>query len=253
MCLALGGSGLHRRTLLARLAQLGGGAAALTALGPVVWARSGDGPPLPTEVAGVKLPLSALVVKAAREVYGEEPPVIYFHSVRTFVLASLYADWVTPKLEFTPELVMIASLFHDIGLTPTREVYGRPFEIVSAEHARDFVVREGGFSERDADLIYRSIALHFGKALDEPEPEARLIQIGAVIDLFSKTPRQLGWAEFPALPEIRLIAGALPRCRFKTAFIEEQRAHVARTHDPGPVAKWVADPPPDIASSRWPE
>ena len=41
--------------------------------------------------------------------------VIYFHSVRTFVLASLYADSRTPKLTFKRELVMLASLFHDIG------------------------------------------------------------------------------------------------------------------------------------------
>ena len=106
MCLALGANGLDRRTLLGRIARLGGSAAALTALGPVVWAQSGNDPPLPAEVANVKLPLSALVLKAAREVFADEPPVIYFHSVRTFVLASLYADSRTPKLTFKRELVI---------------------------------------------------------------------------------------------------------------------------------------------------
>jgi hypothetical protein len=115
MCLALGADGLDRRTLLGRLARLGGSAAALTTLGPVVWAQSSNDAPLPAEVAGVKLPLSALVLKAAREVAAHAPPVIYFHSVRTFVLASLYADSV--KLTFNRELVMLSSLFHDIGLT----------------------------------------------------------------------------------------------------------------------------------------
>ena len=42
-------------------------------------------------------------------------PVIYFHSVRTFVLASLFAD--SEKWTFDRELVMLASLFHDVGLT----------------------------------------------------------------------------------------------------------------------------------------
>ena len=42
MCLALGADGLDRRTLLGRLARLGGSAAALMALGPVVWAQSGN-------------------------------------------------------------------------------------------------------------------------------------------------------------------------------------------------------------------
>jgi HD domain len=248
MCLALGAGGLDRRTLLARLARLGGSAAALMTLGPVVWAQSGNDPPLPAEVAGVKLPLSVLVLKAAREVAAEAPPVIYFHSVRTFVLASLYAD--SQKWTFNRELVMLSSLFHDIGLTVTGERPGRPFEVVSAERARDFVVREAGFSAGDADLVYRGIALHFGMAQDQPEPEVRLIEIGTSIDLFSKI---LDKDDFPTQPEIDRIAEALPRHRFKAAFLEEQRAHVARTRDPGPVAKWVARPHPGIANSRWPE
>ena len=249
MCLALGAGGLDRRTLLGRVARLGGSAAALMALGPVVWARSGNDAPLPAEVANVKLPLSALVLKAAREVAAVAPPVVYFHSVRTFVLASLYADSMTPKLTFDRELVMLASLFHDIGLTDAREIPDRPFEVVSAEQAREFVLREGGFSARDADLVYRGIALHFGNAQDQPEPEVRLIEIGTSIDLFS---RILNKVDFPTQGEIDRIAKALPRHRFKTAFLEEQRAHVARTRDPGPVAEWVARPHPGIAASRWP-
>ncbi len=251
MCLALGADGLDRRTLLGRLARLGGSAAALTVLGPVVWAQSGNEAPLPAEVANVKLPLSALVLKAAREVAAVAPPVIYFHSVRTFVLASLYAD--SQKWTFDRELVMLASLFHDIGLTVARELPDRHFEEVSAERAREFHVREGGFSAGDADLVYRGIALHFGKAQNQPEPEVRLIQIGAGIDLFSKTLQALGEAEFPTQPEIDRIAKALPRHRFKTAFLDEQRAHVARMRDPGPVAEWVRNPRPGIAASRWPE
>src|SRR5262245_60155214 len=247
MCLALGAGGLDRRTLLGRLARLGGSAAALMALGPVVWARSGNDAPLPAEVANVKLPWSALVLKAAREVAAVALPVIYFHSVRTFVLASLYAD--SQKWTFDREVVMLASLFHDIGLTDAREIRDRPFEVVSAELAREFVVREGGFSPRDADLVYRGIALHFGKAQDQPEPEVRLIEIGTSIDLFSKV---LDKDDFPTQPEIDRIAKALPRHRFKTAFLEEQRAHVGRTRDPGPVAQWVARPHPDIVNSRWP-
>src|SRR5262245_19737575 len=249
MCLALGAGGLDRRTLLGRLARLGGSAAALMTLGPVVWARSGNDAPLPAEVANVRLPSSALVLKAAREVAAVAPPVIYFHSVRTFVLASLYADSRTPKLTFDREVVMLASLFHDIGLTDAREIRDRPFEVVSAELAREFVLREGGFSARDADLVYRGIALHFGKAQDQPEPEVRLIEIGTSIDLFSKV---LDKDDFPTQPEIDRIAKALPRHRFKTAFLEEQRAHVGRTRDPGPVAQWVARPHPDIVNSRWP-
>ena len=110
-------------------------------------------------------------------------------------------------------------------------------------------MREGGFSASDADLVYRGIALHFGNAQNQPEPEVRLIEIGTSIDLFSKI---LNWVDFPTQGEINLIAEALPRHRFKTAFIEEQQAHVARTRDPGPVAKWAANPHPGIASSRWP-
>jgi len=251
MCLALGANGLDRRTLLGRLARLGGSAAALTALGPVVWAQSGKDPPLPAEVAGVKLPLSALVLKAAREVFAEAPPVIYFHSVRTFVLASLYAD--SEKWTFDRELVMLASLFHDIGLTDAREIRGRAFEEVSAELAREFVLREGGFSAGDADLVYRGIALHMGNAAqNQPEREVQLIQIGTGIDLFSKKLEALGGGDFPTQDEINRIARALPRHRFKTAFREEQRLHVERTNDPGPIVEWLSKPRPGIAASRWP-
>ena len=91
----------------------------------------------------------------------------------------------------------------------------------------------------DAGLVYRGIALHFGKAQDQPEPEVRLIQIGAGIDLFSKKLQVLGGGDFPTQGEINRIAKALPRHRFKTAFLEEQRAHVARTRDPGPIVEWL--------------
>lgn len=248
MCLALGAEGLDRRILLGRIARLGGSAAALTTLGPVVWAQTGNGPPLPAEVAGVRLPLSALVLKAAREVYADSEPVIYFHSVRTFVLASLYAD--QERWTFNRELVMLSSLFHDIGLTKKQEKRGRSFLEVSADRAREFVVSEGGFSAGDADLVHRGIALHFDPP-DQSEPEVRLIAIGTSIDLFS---RVLGEADFPTQDKIDRIATALPRHRFKTAFLEEQREHLRRTGDPGPIVGWLnSNPGPRIAASRWPE
>lgn len=258
MCLASCSTDLDRRKLLSCLAQFGGGAA-LTTLGPVVWAQSGAsaGPPLPVEVAGVKLPLSALVRKAAADVHGKSPPLIYFHTLRTYVLGALYAEWVSPKLAFKDELLLLACLFHDIGLTEAGAKPGRPFEQVSGEYGRDFVMREGGFSAGDADLVYRGIALHVARAWNAPEPEVRLVMFGALSDLYARVRPRAGAPhdDFPTQAEIDAIATALPRHRFKATWIDMLRAHVARTGDPGDIAGFAANPPlsPSIAASRWPE
>ena len=145
MCLSFYPANRDRRALLGHLARLGCGATALTTLGPVVWGQTVGGLPLPTEVAGVRLPKSALVEKAAQRVAADAPPVIFFHSVRTFVLGALHAERSTPRQTFNPELVLLSSLFHDIGLTAAREIGNRPFEEVSAEQGREFVMREGGY------------------------------------------------------------------------------------------------------------
>src|SRR5579862_4739573 len=70
---------------------------------------------LPTVVAGVEIPQTSLAKEATAVALSSEPIEIFRHSLRTFLFAELIAT--KRAIEHDRELVYVASILHDTGLS----------------------------------------------------------------------------------------------------------------------------------------
>jgi HD domain-containing protein len=81
------------------------------------------------------------------------------------------------------ELLYVAAVFHDLGLTPRYRSPDRRFEIDGAEQARDFLTAHG-VAETDVRLVWNAIALHTTPAIPAyMEPETGLVTAGVELDV----------------------------------------------------------------------
>ncbi|MCJ1714978.1 HD domain-containing protein [Curtobacterium sp. VKM Ac-2922] len=110
-----------------------------------------------TTIAGITIPDSTLAAEATQLVRDTTPDLLFHHSSRVFLFGSLQAEalGIAPD----PELLYVAALFHDLGLVPQYQDMTQRFEIDGADHARDFLRRQGrGYA--DALTVWTAIALH---------------------------------------------------------------------------------------------
>lgn len=132
-------------------------------------------------IAGVPIPDSALAQQATELVRETAPGLLFDHSRRVFLWASLRAH--EQGLEFDAELLYVAAMFHDLGLT---ERFGRTdqrFEIDGADEARRFL-RAHGIGASQADRVWTAIALHTTPQIPlHMEPEIALLTRGVELDV----------------------------------------------------------------------
>src|SRR5271169_6123146 len=98
---------------------------------------------LPREIAGVRIPDSALSQKAVDLAFRVSPPVVWTHVMRTFVFGGLVAQ--AQKLRYDEELFFLSAVLHDLGLVAEFRGQDR-FEVVGAD-AADAFLKEQGLSE----------------------------------------------------------------------------------------------------------
>jgi len=108
-------------------------------------------------IADIAIPDSALAVAATELVRDTTNELIFNHSRRVFLFGSLRAQAmnITPE----PELLYVATLFHDLGLVAQHKNVAQRFELDGAGHAREFLTSHG-FSGADANEVWTAIALH---------------------------------------------------------------------------------------------
>ena len=109
------------------------------------------------------------------------PPELVGHCRRTysFGAALLHGQGRT----FDPELLYIAAMLHDLGLTDEFEDGVTPFERIGADAARGALLAEGAPPETAA-LVHEAIALHLeASTADDPRPEVAGVSIGAGVDV----------------------------------------------------------------------
>ena len=164
---------------------------------------------LPREIAGVRLPDSALALKAVDLVFRVSPPVVRTHVVRTFVFGSLVGK--AQGSRYDDELFFLGAVLHDLGLTAEFRASER-FEVVGADAADAFLKAERVDLQR-REIIWDAIALHTSVGIaSRKRPEIALVHIGAGVDVLG--------TELDKLPP-QLVAAtieALPRHDFKSAF-----------------------------------
>lgn len=162
-------------------------------------------------LAGVSAPDTPLIAEAIE--YGRSlyEPYLFNHAVRSWLFAASIGR--ATHVDADPEVVAIGTLLHDIGLTNGVSGSNR-FEVNAADAARTFV-RDRGFSDRRAQLVWDLVALNSTVSIAlHKEAEVALGTMGIGLDY--------GGFGFDSIPstEMKAILEAFPRLRMKQQFAE---------------------------------
>ena len=179
--------------------------------------------PESSEVSGVRLPDSKMARDVTRIVRDAEGDLLFQHSVRVYYWAALAGK--RKGLSVDPELLYVAAMFHDFGMTSGYGTSHSRFEVDGANAARDFL-KKHGVSDTDSQNIWLAIALHTTNGIPPHLfPIATLLAEGANMDLVAA-----GYDDFTAA-ERNAVEAAHPRpARFAEGFM--QTAYDSLKHRP---------------------
>jgi hypothetical protein len=166
---------------------------------------------MPEVIAGLVVPETTAVAEASRLVQETTTPLIYQHSRRVYFFARMHAQRTGAQPD--PELLYLASMFHDVGLgTPFSDVEQR-FEVDGADHGRRFLLAHG-FPPSAADTVWTAIALHTTPGIPaRMGPEIAAIHLGVLTDIVG-----FGLDRLDA-GQVADIVAAHPRGDFKNEFL----------------------------------
>jgi HD superfamily phosphodiesterase len=134
-----------------------------------------------TTIGGIAIPDSALGREATEFVREASTPLLFHHSRRAFLWASLQAERLS--LDYDAELLYVGAMFHDVGLLDGHRSEHERFEIEGANAARAFLERHG-LPEEQVMTVWKSIALHTTRQVpDYLQPEVRLVALGVAYDV----------------------------------------------------------------------
>jgi hypothetical protein len=198
---------------------------ALSALGgtsPAV-AASAAKAAVPSSIAGIAIPDSYLARQATQEARDVEAEHVFRHSVRSFVFAELISR--AQKVKHDSELVYIACVLHDIGLSEHYSTAHTRFEVDGANHVKKLLLANGVSSER-ALIAWDAVALHpmYGIARYK-DPEVKLVSAGVITDVGAAFASEL---ERPAVQEV---LDTLPHHGFNDAFLAVLMDYARRKSD----------------------
>jgi HD domain-containing protein len=165
-----------------------------------------------TTIAGVPIPDSSLAREATEFVQDVSTQLLFDHSRRVFLWASLQGEKLA--LDHDPELLYVGAMFHDVGLVEGHRSRHERFEIDGANAARAFLERHG-LPEDRVMTVWESIALHTTPEVPRyKQPEVRLVTLGVEYDVLG-----LHFEELSAEQREAVLA-AHPRTGFKTGIVE---------------------------------
>lgn len=165
-----------------------------------------------TRIAGIAVPDSALAREATELVRDTAGELLYDHSRRVHLFGALRGRH--RRLTYDPELLYVAALFHDLGLTGQYAASRQRFELDGADAVRAFLLRHG-LSARDAQVAWTAIALHTTPQIpDRMEPEVALVTAGVELDVLG-----LGFEEISD-GERDAVVAAHPRPDFKRRILK---------------------------------
>jgi hypothetical protein len=119
-------------------------------------------------VPGTVAAVAALEVASAYQL-----PALLNHSVRAYLWAA--ADGTARGIDFDPELLYVAAMFHDIGLVPVFDSHTVAFEEAGGQVARVFAAGAGWPEERRVRLS-EVIIRHMWPQVDvSMDPEGHLL------------------------------------------------------------------------------
>ncbi|MEU0965937.1 HD domain-containing protein [Streptomyces sp. NPDC005917] len=163
------------------------------------------------QIAGIRIPDTALVREATEMVCDVATPLVFDHSRRVFLWGSLRGRALA--LAFDPELLYVGAMFHDLGLTKRLRRTDQRFEIDGADEARRFL-HAHGITGEPADRVWTSIALHTTPEIPlHMAPEIALVTRGVELDVLG-----IGYHEVTDEQRAAVVA-AHPRPDFKNQIL----------------------------------
>ncbi|ORA12309.1 HD domain-containing protein [Mycobacterium arosiense] len=208
-------------------------------------------------IAGIGVPDTALAREATDFIRDTEDELLFNHSRRVFFFGALQG--LRRGLQPDAELLYVAAMFHDLGLTERYRGSNVRFEVDGADAARDFLTAHG-VDKAEADKVWLGIALHTTPGVPEfMAPEVALLQAGVEVDVVGVGREQL------APEELAAVTAAHPRPQFKRrilAAFNDGMKHRPRTTDGTMNADVLAHFDPDfqrvdfvdhILHNGWPE
>lgn len=158
------------------------------------------------------IPDTALAAAAEAIAARVSPRALVSHCRRTYAFGAILLR--QHSRTFDAELLYVAAMLHDLGLTDEFEDGVTPFEQRGADVAHQALLAEGAAAETAA-LVRAAIAHHLdAAAANDPRPEVAGVSIGAAVDVLG-----LRLAELPAALVAEVIE-AYPRLGFKTMLTE---------------------------------
>jgi HD domain len=119
------------------------------------------------------VPGTAAAAAALEVASAYQSPALLNHSVRAYLWAA--ADGTTRGIDFDPELLYVAAMFHDIGLVPVFDSHTVAFEEAGGQVARVFAAGAGWPAER-RERLSEVIIRHMWPQVDlSMDPEGHLL------------------------------------------------------------------------------
>lgn len=112
----------------------------------------------------VVVPDSQLAREVTQFIRDTESELLFNHSTRVYLWGALLGK--RKKLAFDPELLYVAAMFHDIGLTSIYRESQLRFEVDGANAARDFL-RGRHIDEAQVARVWTAVALHTTPGIPE--------------------------------------------------------------------------------------
>ncbi|MBU3748926.1 MAG: HD domain-containing protein [Mycobacterium sp.] len=142
--------------------------------------RLGVDRPEPVLLDTVAIPDSPVAVEAANVLSAQAPTVLAAHSYRAYLFGGLLGT--RDGLDWDPELLFLAAMLHDLGLTEFLGGEG-PFEQRGAAAAHSWL-QARGWPEDRASIVADAIRIHLdvGRAGRE-RPEIALLHFGTAADV----------------------------------------------------------------------
>jgi HD superfamily phosphodiesterase len=163
-------------------------------------------------IAGIDIPDSSLAREATDLVRETAGPLLFHHSRRVYLFGSLQGR--RQGLKYDPEVLYVAAMFHDLGLTESYRDSRQRFELDGADEARSFLLAKG-LPEDSARLAWTAIALHTTPEIPaRMEPEIALVTAGVELDVLG-----MGLDDIPE-ETLEAVVAAHPRPDFKRRILE---------------------------------
>jgi hypothetical protein len=163
-------------------------------------------------IAGIRIPDSALARDTTELVRETSSQLLFDHSRRVFLWASLQGR--KRGLTFDPELLYVGAMFHDVGLVEGHRSADERFEIDGANAARAFLEARG-LSEDQVMTVWESIALHTTPEIPRyKQAEVLLVTLGVEFDVLGLHLDDL------TTEQQRDVVAAHPRTGFKAGIVD---------------------------------